>query len=103
MTASKLRKYESLVTAARQAATKEQDWERVVVPDPALPLVSAGWENECIDIHGIGCTTYSTDAQRVQTVSLRCYCGHEVAAADGDAAFDLLVAHARAATLVAAA
>lgn len=103
MTASKLRKYEALVATARQAAAKEQDWERVVAPDPALPLLSAGWENERTDIHGIACTTHSTDALRAQTVILRCYCGHEDAASSEDAAFDLLVAHARTAALVAAA
>jgi hypothetical protein len=94
MTISRLRKYEDKVTAARRAAASEQDWERVVVPDPTLSLVSTGWENDSTDVHGIACVSYATDARRVQTVTLDCYCGHSVAADAGDAAFDLLVAHA---------
>jgi hypothetical protein len=110
VTASKLRKYNDAVTAARANA----GYDDIVTPVRGLPLVSAGYENERTDIHGFTSYGWSGDEKRVVTVLLSCYCGHDLAVTAAgsepkdtrvaeDAAFELFVDHARAATLVSAA
>jgi hypothetical protein len=110
MNATKIRRYIDACNAARAAA----GYDDVVTPVRGLPLVSLGYEDERRDLHGFSCHGWSghgTGRDRTVSIVLSCYCGHELAVtadyddwnAAEDAAFDLFVDHARAATLVAAA